>query len=496
MFLKNPVSPEVSLHLTLNVHLIGYTPNKKESTMAVGIGSIKRMVGSGDSIKDIIRLWFPEAISQFIFIIFPLLVDSYIIAGMQSTTLYGALGTANNFIHVLLKFSEAIPIASVAIIGRLNGAKQHNKCGEELGNTFWTSTFFGVMQFVIIFFTAASIYRMLGVPDGMIGIGAPFLRLRSFGILLVFVAMVLLYFMRGIKNTKTPMIISFFGILSFVFLDYVLVLGKLGFPRLGLHGAALATIIQYSIVITLSLWYILTKAEYKKYFASLFIGFFTLKKALRLLNMSWQIMVDKTSLAMSYVWLFKMIAPIGAPAIASFDAIKNLERFALLPAIAFAQVITFLVSNRLGANDYEGAKSTIKKVLLTAFVFTSLSLFALCMKANFFIGLFDKDPINKFGHIAVPALILVSTLVIFDFIQLILAGALRGAGDVRTVMLVRLFSCLFFFTPLAYFLTKLPITNPAIKFALVYGAFYFNTAVFGFFFIRRIVNGKWQKISI
>jgi putative MATE family efflux protein len=462
--------------------------------MSVGLKSLKRMVGSGDSVKNILSFWFPEVISQFVFIIFPLLVDSYIVASLKSTAMYGALGTANNFLHVLLKFAEAIPVASVAIIGRHNGAKQYNKCGEDLGDTFWTSTFFGVLQFSVILFAASSIYRILGVPESMVVVGAPFLKLRSLGILLVFISVALLYFMRGIKNTKTPMLISLIGICSFIFFEYIFVFGKFGAPAMGLYGAALATILQYIIVITLCLWYLLTNINCRKYFASLFIGYFSLKRVLRLLNLSWQIMIDKTSIAMSYVFLFKMITPMGAYAITSFDCIKNLERFALLPAVAFAQVITFLVSNRLGAQDPEGAKSNIKKVLLLSFAFTGMSLFAFCLKARFFISFFDPD--GKFTHIAAPAFVLVSTLVIFDFIQLILAGALRGAGDVRTVMLTRFLSCTLFFAPLAYFLSTLSIENPALKFALIYSSFYINTAIIGFVFMRRIVGGKWSKIKV
>lgn len=469
--------------------------------MAVGLGSLKwikssckKMVGSGDSIKNIISFWFPEAISQFVFIVFPLLVDSYIVASLKSTAMYGALGTANNFLHLLLKFAEAIPVASVAIIGRHNGAKMYHKCGEDLGDTFWTSTFFGILQFSFIMFAASGIYRFLGVPETMVVVGAPFLKLRSLGILLVFIAIALLYFMRGIKNTKTPMLISLVGICSFVFFEYVFVFGKFGAPALGLYGAALATILQYAIVIVLSLWYLLTNVSYKKYFASLFIGYFSFKRVLRLLNLSWQIMIDKTSLAMSYVFLFKMITPMGALAVTSFDCIKNLERFALLPAVAFAQIITFLVSNRLGANDPEGARSNVKKVLLLSSVLTGASLIAFCLKARYFISFFDPE--GKFTHIAAPAFVLVSTLVVFDFIQLILAGALRGAGDVRTVMLTRFLSCAFFFTPLAYFVSKLQIENPAIKFALIYGSFYINTAVIGFVFMRRIMGDKWAKIKL
>jgi len=462
--------------------------------VAIGLKSIKRMVGSGDSFSNIIKLWIPETISQFIYIILPPLFDSYVVASLRSTSMYGALGTANNFLHVLLKFAEAIPIASVAIIGRHNGAKKYDECGKDLGDSFWVSTLIGLMQFGLIFSAAASIYRMLGVPEEMVVIGTPFLRLRAFGILLAFISLALVYFLRGIKNTKAPMAIFFVGVCSFIFFDYALVLGKFGFPRLGLYGSAIAAIIQYSIVIVLAIWYLLSNKDYKKYFSHLFFWNFRPGRMLHLLNMSWKIMIDKTALSMSYVWLFKMITPMGAFAITSFDVIKNLERFALLPAVAFAQIITFLVSNRLGAEDPDGAKSNIKKVLIVSSIATGSFLLFFCIKAKYLISFFD--PNNQFTHIAAPAFVLVSTLVVFDFIQLILAGALRGAGDVKTVMYTRFFCCVFFFTPLAYFIAKLPIESVSLKFALIYGTFYINTGLIGFFFMRRIMGSAWQRIKV
>ena len=463
--------------------------------MSAIVDSLKRMTKAGDPIKKILfTYWLPETISQFIFIIFPLLADSYIVASLRSTSTYGALSATNNFLHLILKISEAIPIAAIAIIGRHNGAKQYEKCGKDLGDTFWISVFIGLFFFLGLFMFAAPIYRALGVPENMVVLGVPFLRLRSLGMLMIFISNALLYFMKGIKNTKAPMMISFACITSFLFFDYALVLGKFGFPQLGLHGAALATIIQYSLMILLAAVYLITNKEYTKYFPTLFIWHFSIRRVLRLLKLSWKIMIDKASLAASYVWLFKLITSLGVYAIASFDVIKNLERFALLPAIAFAQVVTFLVSNKLGENDIEGAKANIKKVLVISAVFTGSALLLFCVKARYFVSFFD--PLGEFTHIAAPAFVLVSTLVVFDFVQLILAGALRGAGDVKTVMMTRFLSCLFFFVPVSYALSKLPIASVPLKFALIYGSFYLNTGVFGIFFIRRIMSGKWTKIRV
>jgi Na+-driven multidrug efflux pump len=205
-------------------------------------------------------------------------------------------------------------------------------------------------------------------------------------------------------------------------------------------------------------------------------------------------MVDKTTLAMSYVWLSKMLAPMGTAVIATYDVVKNLERFAFLPAIAFAQIIVFLVSNRLGTKDYDGAISNVKKVLILTSIITSIALLFLCMNASFFISCFD--PKNKFTDFASFVLQIISVLVVFDFIQLVLAGALRGAGDVRSVMWGRFFSCFFIFIPVSYAISKLPIQQQSVKFLLIYGTFYLTTAVMGIIFLMRIRSHKWEKTDV
>jgi len=194
------------------------------------------------------------------------------------------------------------------------------------------------------------------------------------------------------------------------------------------------------------------------------------------------------------VWLNKLVAGMGKGAIASFEAVKNLERFAFLPAVAFATIIVFLVSNRLGKEDPEGANANIKKVLLLTSVMVVLSLLVVGLKVEFFSGLFDKT--GKFSHIVNASFPFISILVIFDFIQLILAGALRGSGDVKTVMVIRVLSCTLFLTPLAYIFSILPIQSVPLKFGLIYSSFYMNTVVMGIFFMKRIMGKKWQKMKI
>lgn len=451
-------------------------------------------IREGESVYDIIRYWLPELISSMILITLPPLIDSYIVANSETLVSYGALAMAVNFLYTLTKFAEAIPVAAMAVIGRYNGAKSYEECGESLGSTFWITVFIGGLQFIVILFAAASIYRWLGVPEEMVAIGAPFLRLKSFGVFLIFTLLGLTGFMRGVKNTAMPMYINLVGIATFIFFDVALVLGKFGFPRLSLHGSAIATILQYAIMNGIAVACIIFNPDYKKYFRRAFFTIFSYKKTLQIVNLSWPIIIDKTSFAMSYIWLAKMIAGMGTYAIATYDVVKNLERFAFVPAMAFAQIITFLVSNRLGSNDPDGASANIKKVLFMSMGAVGMCLFVMCWKATYFVSFFD--PRGSFTAFAATVLPLISMFVVFDLIQVILAGALRGAGDVRSVMWTRFGVSIVVFGPAAYLVNLLPISNMIIKFSLLYSTYYLSTGAMAFFFLHRTLGHKWQKTKI
>jgi putative MATE family efflux protein len=450
--------------------------------------------GKGEPFGTILGYWLPELVSQIVLITLPSFVDSWIVAQLGSITVYGALGMGSNVLHALNKLGEAIPVAATAIIGRHNGAHDYEKCGEDLGDTFWTTFFLGFAQFTFFYFCATGFYHWLGVPEDMAIHGAPFLKLKSFGMWMAFVTFGLLSFIRAVKNTRVPMLICLTGIITFIFFDYSLVLGKFFFPRFGLLGSSIATIIEYGFMASMALFYIMTNPDYKKYFSKIFLSVFNLRRAVNLLNLSWPIVIDKTTIALSYIWLAKQLAHLGSQAIASFDVIKNLERMAFVPVMASATIITFLVSNYIGAHDYDGATATIKKLYLFSFVTVLVSLVFLCLNATYCVSFFD--PANKITVFAAAALTPISLLVLFDFTQVLLAGALRGAGDVKAVMWTRIIVCACFFVPISYFFSNLQGISNLMKFVLIYGSFYITTGLIGLVYLFRINSHKWHQQKI
>ncbi|MCK4264772.1 MATE family efflux transporter [Candidatus Babeliales bacterium] len=448
----------------------------------------------GESYRQLLGYWAPEMVTMAVLNTLPLLFDAYVIAQLKSTSTYGTLGIVNNFLHMLMKLAESVSVATIALVGRYNGAKDYKRVGSTLGDAFWTTLVIGAVPSLLLFSFSTEILVALDVPKHMAILGSPFLKLRSLGVFLLFINLAFLGFMRGVKNTKTPMKIYIVGISIFMVFDYILVLGKVGLPARGLTGSAIATLIQYSVMIVMSTWHILRTEKYKIYFSKAFYYFFSKEGIIKIITLSIPILIDKAALSSAYVRLNQVINPMGKYAIASFTLIKDLERLAFLPAIAFATVITFLVSNRLGAGDQEGARANIRKVLYLAGGMVAVGLFVISVNPAFFAEVFD--PRKKFSSFAGAAFPFISLLVVFDFIQLILAGVLRGAGDVKTVMWIRFCTCFFFFYPVSKFISTLPIENELLKFILIYGSFYLNTGLMGLLFIFRLKSKRWSTTKI
>ncbi len=448
----------------------------------------------GESYGTILRYFFPEFITNFLLYSMPFWLDAAFIGSLASTSTYVTLGVTNSFIHLVIKIAEALSVGTVVMSGQFNGMNAYKNVGRTIRDAFWVTMIVGLFFTSVLYFGAYWIYSWYGVSEEIIHLGVPFLRLRALGILFMFMYLAVVGFLRGIKNTRSPMKIFIFGAAVFIFFDYALIFGKFGFPALGLQGSALATLFQYGAMLVVSIGYILFNAKNRKYGIELFSAFKDVSYIKHLLSISWPILLDKTTMAYAYVWLGKMIAPMGTCGIAAFCVVKDMERFAFLPAIALAQVITFMVSNDLGTQNWQGIKNNIKKVVLLASVMVVILLVFFSFQAEYIIHIFDKK--GEFTSLAARAFPLLSVLVFFDLLQLILAGALRGAGNVRTVMMVRFLVCICYFVPISYVLSQWQVNNQLVKFVLIYGAFYLGNALMSIAYINRFRGERWKTPSV
>ncbi|MEX0940868.1 MAG: MATE family efflux transporter [Candidatus Babeliales bacterium] len=451
-------------------------------------------VSNGESYGKILSYFFPEFITALVLYALIPLIDTRWIAGLKSTSLYATVGVTNTLIHFIIKAAEGFSIGTVILVGQYNGKKEYKQVGHSLASSFWITCIVGGSIALMLYYSAYWIYLLYGVPPKMIAFGVPFLRLKAIALFCMFVFFACIGFLRGIKKPRIPMQIFLIGGLIFLVLDYGLIFGHFGLPALGLMGSAWASVFQYAIMLILAIGYVLFDAENRKYGIYLFTHLAHWDHIVSIFKLSWPVVLDKAIFAAAYIWLGYLINPMGKYAIASYSVIKDLERLAIQPAGAFAQVITFLVSNAYSIGNWQGIKSNIKKTILMAslFVFSILVVFSLNPK--FFIQIFDQK--GKFTDFSTKIFPIISVLVFFDLLQLILSGALRGAANVKIVMYTRLFIFLAYFVPVSYFLAHLTIENQMLKFLFIYGSFYIGNGLMSLVYIYRFRGERWKQKAI
>lgn len=438
---------------------------------------------SGESYKAIFYYFLPEFITALILYSLPYFVDCFFIAHLKSTEIYTISGVVDNVLNAFVKAAEGLSIGTVAIAGCYNGLKEYKNVGRSFVNSLWMSILIGGIISSALYFGGYWIYSFFNFTDEMIILGLPFLKIRSVSMFLMFIFFAFIGFFRSIKNTFIPMVLFAIGSVVFILFDYILIFGKFGFPQLGLQGSAVAYLIQYMVILFCAIVYVFYFSLHEKYEINFWSGISSWDEISTLLRVSFPIVIDKTIMACAYIWLSKMLSCMGPYALASFSVIKLMERMAFVPATAFSQVITFLISNDIGRKKWQDIHANIVKVLILASGMVAILLAIGSCYPREIINLIDQN--KEFGSLAAAVFPALSILVFFDLLQLILSGALRGAFDVKTVMMTRVCVICFYFIPVSYGLSQLSIESDTLKFFLIYGSFFIGNALMSIVYIRK-----------
>ncbi|MFT4553546.1 MAG: MATE family multidrug resistance protein [Chlamydiales bacterium] len=444
--------------------------------------------------EHILSLFFPELVTLFILYSALNLIDSRLIAELRSTATYAILGVSNNFIFLVQKFGEGFLTVMIVLCGTENGAGRYKRVGEIVQECFWLISLLGFVIAGILFLGAPSIYAAVGIKGEMLELGIPYLRLKAVSIFLMYAYFAFMGFMRSIRNTRILMIFFALGATTFVFFDYALILGKFGFPAMGLQGSALAYIIQYAAMLLGSLIYIFVKHRKSPYAVKYFSGGVSLGMFKETFLSALPVFIDKLSVSLSFIWMAKLLAPMGAVVLASYVLVKDMGLIIMLPSIALSQVMTSLASNYLGNNDWEALRDSMKRSILIAAIFMAVTLAGVFLFTSEIIAIFDKK--GEFTSIAAQVIPLISVMFLVDAIQTVLSGTMRGIGEFRLVMLVRVIILGGFYFPTTYAMTHLLIDIPVeTSFILYYSTYYTAQALMIAVYSYRFVQLSQKHLA-
>lgn len=245
-------------------------------------------------------------------------------------------------------------------------------------------------------------------------------------------------FFRGLGRMKVEMMVNLFCITLNILLDYFWIFGTCGFPRLGLAGAAIATVVAQWVRLTIYLMLIFY-ADHQEHQYRIISGMkpdFNLFRRLLYYGVPSSLYLFFDTI--SFTVFVLVIGGLGEVASGASTIAFTLNAFTFLPLVGIGIVVSSMVGNQLGENRPDLARRATYTALLLSLGYTAFfgALF-IFLPEPFLVGFAYFQPTEHFEPLKTQTIILlrfVAFYLVFDSCAILCSSALRGAGDTLYVM--------------------------------------------------------------
>lgn len=332
-------------------------------------------------------------------------------------------------------------VGSQILIARRNGEGNYRA----VGPIMWQGTAFSfgmaVCLLILMYFSAAPLIRLLITSDSIYGATYEFFTWRIWGFLFAFVNVMFRGLYIGITRTKVLTMNAVVMALVNVVLDYALVFGELGFPEMGVRGAALASVIAEASSLLFFLLYTYYKVDLKKYGLNRF-GQFDLSMVLRILRISCFTMVQYF-LAMAIWFVFFMaLERLGQRQLAVANIVRSVYVVLLIPVQALSTTANTLVSNLIGAGGSSGVITLLHKISRMSFLIMVVCVGLCVASPGSILSVYTNEEALLVE--SVSALYVVCGAMLIASLANVYFNGISGTGNTQAALVLEVFVQVFY----------------------------------------------------
>ena len=412
------------------------------------------------------------------------LADTLMVGRLGATQL-AAASLANTVFVVGLVFGIGIATGLTPLAGKEFGS------GNRLGAVAWLKHGFYVFPVLAIIqaLIMASIVLFLphlGQPDEVVTLAIPYYLILVLSIIPFQIFTIFKQYAEGLGNTRIAMMITVTANLINIFLNYIWIYGKFGMPAMGLLGAGYATLTA-RIIMPLMFSAVFFRLNYfkpdREYWNQ---AVFKIKSGIRLLSLGSSIAAQYVVEVLAFSLGSIMMGWLGAKALAAHQIVLSLASFTFMVSSGFAAAATIKVSHFRGEGKFQLARNSVFASLHQVLIFMTVSVTFFCLFRFVIPGFFIDD--EEVIVIAGLLMLIAGMFQLFDGLQVVMLGGLRGYEDVRMPMIIVIFSYFIIALPSGYLLAfPLKLGTSGIWFGYLIGLITVSVLLFRRF---RMLSGR------
>lgn len=373
-------------------------------------------------------------------------VDTIIVGNVLGKNALASVGASFPIIFALISLIIGIGSGFGIVISQYFGAKEIEKVKRTISTMFIALGLLSIAMSIIGISLSAPIFRLLQLPEHLMPQATTYLNIYLGGILVMFGYNGVSAVLRGLGDSKTPLVFLIIATIFNVILDILFIMVF----KWGIAGAAWATVIsQAGAFITAAIYLNKTHAiiSFKK--SAMHFDKVIFKQGVKIGLPSG---LQQTFVAFGMMALMGIVNTFGTDVIAAYSIGGRIDSFAALPAMAFSAALATFTGQNLGAGKEERVKRGLWATIGMASIF-SVVLIAIILTFKYqLVRLFNDDP--EVIRIGAEYLTIVNVFYFFFVLMFVMYGVLRGAGATLVPMFISVFSLWLVRVPLAYFLSR------------------------------------------
>ncbi len=381
-----------------------------------------------------------------------------VMVGQLGTAELAAVSLGNSFVFVAMSLGIGFSTAITPLVAEADGSGDQVAGKNALKHGLVLCTILGLALFGLILL-AKPLMQFMDQPEEVVTLAIPYLDIVAFSLVPLIMFQAFKQFSEGLSQTKYPMFATVLANVVNIVLNYLLIFGALGFPKLGVIGAAIGTLVA-RLIMLFFLWYLLKN---RKKFHDFVTGFnfrkLEAKEVRKIISLGFPSalqMFFEVGIFTAAVWLSGVL---GKNPQAANQIALNLSSMTFMFGMGLGVAAMIRVGNQKGLRNFSElrriAQSIFFMTLLLEIVFAALFLIGRFWFPTLYLD--EQDLLNQADNLEVIALAAQLLLVaaffqISDGLQVVILGALKGLQDVKIPTLITFVAYWVIGFPLSFYL--------------------------------------------
>ncbi|MRR74838.1 MATE family efflux transporter, partial [Bacillus anthracis] len=361
---------------------------------------------------------------------------------------------------LLVSFVIGIGSGSSILIGQAFGAHNEERLKAIVGTTLTFTFIIGVILAIVGNVFALNIMRLMGTPENIIDMSVHYARILFISMPVLFLYFSYTTFIRGTGDSKTPFYFLIVSTVLNIMLLPILIFGWVGIPKIGVYGAAYASVISTIITFIVMIIY-LKKKNHPLQLDE------TVRKYLRmdwgllklLLRLGIPASINMILVSLSEIAVIAFVNRFGSDATAAYVVVNQVASYVQMPAVSLGITVSIFAAQSIGAKQFNRLQEVIRAGIVMNYIIGGILIA--------FIYLFSREILSLFltssNTIEIAHSLVMITLwsyLIFGHAQII-GATMRASGTVLWPTIIGVVSIWLVEVPVAYYLSY--HTNLGIK---------------------------------